>query len=171
MYHCKEAYRGEKTEDGKRMHNRGQFNFANGNSYQGMFDDGRFHGEGVLHFTMANGGGQYRSLWRKGECEKGDYIFADGLEYSLHDWNYCTQQDRRLWKEHLTFITPPVIDGADPKDTIYPNYGSVDPVDHITLNRTIRRGDGAVQPSQFERPPTVIVDRDPASGVAAYVSR
>eukprot|EP01059_Diplonema_ambulator_P012666 TRINITY_DN23096_c0_g1_i1.p1 TRINITY_DN23096_c0_g1~~TRINITY_DN23096_c0_g1_i1.p1 ORF type:complete len:129 (+),score=38.21 TRINITY_DN23096_c0_g1_i1:72-458(+) len=126
MFHCREAYEGGKTPDGKRMHGEGVLTLASGNQYRGYFNDGRCEGEGVVHFKKEQGNGQYRATWKAGIAEKGDYVFSDGLEYALKDWDYCTQDDRRLWKEHLTFITPAMLDNVDHADVILPDYGGTD---------------------------------------------
>ncbi|KAJ9446121.1 hypothetical protein DIPPA_32277 [Diplonema papillatum] len=122
MYHCGESYTGSCTADGKRMHKEGELTFSNGNQYKGSFDDGRFHGEGVIHFTQQSGGGQFRASWEFGKEKSGDYIFSDGLQYAPTQWQYCTPDDRRLWNEHLTFIAPPRPEGANDEDVILPDY-------------------------------------------------
>ena len=127
MFHCGESYTGERTPDGKRMNGTGVLTFSSSNEYKGCFDDGRFHGEGIVHFTDEQGGGQYRATWESGEAEKGDYVFVDGLQYSTSDWQYCTKEDRRLWKEHLTFISPTVSEKVTFEDVIFPNYGDLPP--------------------------------------------
>ena len=39
---------------------------------------------------------------------QGTYFFSDGLQYVTDDWEYCTNNDRRFWREHNAFIVPPI---------------------------------------------------------------
>ena len=126
MYHCGESYTGEKTADGKRMHNRGTLRLSSGNEYTGDFNDGRFDGEGIIHFTQEQGGGQYKASWKDGIAQQGECVFRDGLSFATSQWQYCTQEDRRLWSEHLTFVAPALPDRGDPADTIVPPYEDAD---------------------------------------------
>ena len=140
MFYTRESYSGQTTKDTKRMHARGIFSFANGNKYVGTFHDGMFHGQGIIFFTKANGGGQFRGTWKDGECLGGDYIFADGLQFLEHDWGHCTEQDRRFWDEYLTFIKPPTVDGNDVK-TVTPDYSTSDGVPPAFANGKPRGAD------------------------------
>lgn len=106
MFHAKCSYEGQRSKDGKRMHGRGIFSFADGNKYVGMFHDGAFHGPGIVFFTEENGGGQYRGVWDQGENISGQYFFSDGLPYDEEAWGHCTEADRRLYNEFLVFVQP-----------------------------------------------------------------
>jgi hypothetical protein len=109
MYYCRTAYQGKHTADGKRMHGHGVFTMANGDQYVGTFHDGAFHGNGVVFFTAANGGGQFRGTWNQGKLVSGEYIHGDGLRYQEKGWTHCTEADRRYWNEVLKFIAPPTV--------------------------------------------------------------
>jgi len=100
-------YKGERTQDGKRMEGNGIFTFPSGDKYVGEFKDGVFHGEGTVFFSNTHGSGQFRAMWEDGVAVKGLYIFQDGLEYDPTGWGYCVPGDRRLWSEQLTYISPP----------------------------------------------------------------
>jgi hypothetical protein len=127
MFYTRCSYDGQHTKDLKRMHGRGIFTFANGNKYVGTFHDGAFHGQGIIFFTDANGGGQYRGVWEAGKCLSGEYIFSDGLPFEESGWGHCTTEDRRMWRERLAFISPseplaPLATGT----TITPDYATSD---------------------------------------------
>jgi hypothetical protein len=38
--------------------------------------------------------------------KKGQYTFADGLEYKEQEWDYCVDDDRRFYNERLNGIQP-----------------------------------------------------------------
>lgn len=126
MFYTRCSYVGQTTKDQKRMHGRGIFTFSNGNRYVGTFHDGAFHGEGIIFFTEANGGGQFRGKWDSGRCISGEHIFSDGLQFETESWMHCTPQDRRYWDEYLTFIHPPIAGAA--KNAITPDYSTTDGV-------------------------------------------
>lgn len=126
MYYTRSAYVGQQTKDQKRMHGRGIFTFANGNKYVGTFHDGTFHGQGIIFFTTENGGGQFRGIWDQGKNIEGEYIFSDGLQFATENWGHCTEENRTLWHEYLTFIQPPFVVGAKEGNVMTPNYGTTD---------------------------------------------
>lgn len=126
MFYSRAAYVGQKTKDDKRMHGRGIFTLANGNKYVGTFHDGAFHGEGIIFFTPANGGGQYRGRWEHGKNTAGEYIFSDGLQYEEEGWGHCTPQDRKFWDEYLAFIRPATLPDSEGDGTKIPDYSTTD---------------------------------------------
>jgi hypothetical protein len=127
MFYTRCGYVGQNTKDQKRMHGRGIFTFSNGNKYVGTFHDGMFHGQGIIFFTEANGGGQYRGVWNLGQAVSGDYIFNDGLKFDTEGWGHCTADNRKLWDETLTFIQPTIAAGGVPgQTTITPDYSTSD---------------------------------------------
>ena len=122
MYHCGESYVGEYTKDGKRMDKKGTLTFSSGNQYVGDFNDGRFDGNGTIMFTKEQGAGQHRAKWEAGIALEGECIFQDGLSFDTEDWGFCTPEDRRLWKEKLTFVAPAMPTRGAPEDVILPRY-------------------------------------------------
>jgi len=101
-----------------------------GSTYEGMFMDGQFHGEGKLIYN--EGGGdqlEYTAYWERGvEVKKsGTFSFSDGLVFNPTqdleegqevprtedgvrkiglEWGYLSASvpgghDRRFWQEHL----------------------------------------------------------------------
>lgn len=103
-----------------------------GDSYQGSFKRGRFHGEGRM---TIRGAGSFTATWRNGEVVEGTYTFADGLEYRPERWSYCTSQDRRFHSEIQQGIKPAgdsqltdqVDPGALPQGTYDVGTGYFDP--------------------------------------------
>eukprot|EP00760_Papus_ankaliazontas_P012686 PhM_4_TR15495/c0_g1_i1/m.32504 len=128
MYYTRAMYKGERTQDGKRMEGNGIYSFPNGDRYVGEFKDGVFHGKGIVFFSQSHGGGQYRAEWSEGIAVKGTYIFQDGLEYDPVKWGYCVPENRRLWREQLEFVAPPHPFKEHPKDYMYatPDYSTTD---------------------------------------------
>lgn len=67
--------------------------------YVGTFQDGAFHGQGVLTVD----GGKFVGEWNRGKMVSGKFIFEDGLEYKpMNDtepWNYCSNSDPRFFIE------------------------------------------------------------------------
>ena len=45
------------------------------------------------------GKGKVSGRWAAGRLVTGAFEFEDGLEHSSNGWTYCTEQDRRYWKE------------------------------------------------------------------------
>ena len=73
-----EKYEGEYNEEGKR-HGKGKYTYANGNVYEGDFQDGKRHGKGK--FTYASGS-VYEGDWKDDNFHgKGKYTFANGNVY------------------------------------------------------------------------------------------
>lgn len=68
----------------------------NGVIYQGQFQGGNFHGEGVLIYPEQ---GRYTAKWEEGRAVSGHFSFNDGLPYQVSDWSYLVANDRRLVEE------------------------------------------------------------------------
>lgn len=81
----------------------GVYTYPNGTEYRGKFENGLFHGEGVMIFPS-----KFRVVgtFYKGKCVTFKMFFADGLEYKQKNWNYCTYPDRRYYPEILNGINP-----------------------------------------------------------------
>jgi hypothetical protein len=62
-----------------RMEGQGVYTFPAGTVYTGALLDGEFHGEGTL--TFPDGAGKYVATWSRGKVVRGEYFFADGLDY------------------------------------------------------------------------------------------
>nr|XP_015839547.1 PREDICTED: uncharacterized protein LOC103314780 [Tribolium castaneum] len=62
-----------------------------GCEYEGGFEDGMFHGEGVLVYPM---GQKLEGYWEKGKMMDYKFTNVDGLDYT-EPWLYCTMPDRR----------------------------------------------------------------------------
>ena len=67
--------------------------------YEGLFENGYFHGQGKLILS----GGKYEGIWHKGNLTEGKFIYDDGLEGRTlrreNDWNYCSSEDPRFHSE------------------------------------------------------------------------
>ncbi|XP_071621810.1 MORN repeat-containing protein 5 [Heliangelus exortis] len=94
-------YRGDTLRG--RMEGPGCYTLPTGTQYRGMLKDGMFDGEGELLFPN---GGRYRTVWHRGVPEKGEYTFADGLEYKDKKWHYCDGYDRRFYTEICSGLKP-----------------------------------------------------------------
>jgi hypothetical protein len=103
----------------------GEYVFNNGTLYKGEFNQGMFHGKGVLLFPN---GARYESQWGFGRLIEGQYYYSDNLHYNAtinnerrgmsssaaakheeplidpNSWQYCTAVDRRFWSEIQTEI-------------------------------------------------------------------
>lgn len=95
-------YEGERNEVGT-MNGKGTFTFPNGTKYVGELVDGQFHGKGTLFYPNR---GRYEAEWDHGVVIKGKLFFEDGLEYHDKDWKYCTDSDRRFYKEVTDGLKP-----------------------------------------------------------------
>ena len=40
-----------------------------------------------------------RGTWEHGRLVSGAFEFEDGLAHAANEWTYCTDKDRRYWKE------------------------------------------------------------------------
>lgn len=62
--------------------------------YEGEFEDNVFHGEGILKYPN---GVSIHGTWCKGVLldSSSTLLFADGVVFREHDWQYCKSQDRR----------------------------------------------------------------------------
>ncbi|KAI9017466.1 hypothetical protein BC832DRAFT_526773, partial [Gaertneriomyces semiglobifer] len=117
----------------------GKYTYPNGSVYVGSFKDGRFHGQGTIHFP---GGGKYDALWENGVVKEGKYTFKDGLEFSPQNWDYCTDSDRRYYSERVNGFQPgdpqlsndPAGPPAIPPDTFDCGDGYYDPRDEVVYN-------------------------------------
>lgn len=73
-----------------------------GSHFIGQVKNGKFHGQGVLHFKN---GTSFHGVWIDGVCQanKTGIKFNDGLEYNENeeDWDYCNPEknDRRFYIE------------------------------------------------------------------------
>ncbi|MEO1263835.1 MAG: caspase family protein [Bacteroidota bacterium] len=66
-------------QEGNCFNGYGKFLFANGNKYEGYFQSGKPHGNGILFCTNGNRYyGQWSQSWRQGE---GRFVFKEGHEY------------------------------------------------------------------------------------------
>jgi len=69
------------------------------NTFVGTFEDGAFHGPGVLKVE----GGKWVGEWRRGKMISGHFVFLDGLEHkAISDskpWSYCSSGDPRFYIE------------------------------------------------------------------------
>lgn len=86
-----------------RMEGKGTYNFPTETRYEGELKDGMFHGKGTLHFPNDS---KYEAVWKNGRVVDGKYTFADGLEYSDDDWEYCDVYDRRFYTEICKGLKP-----------------------------------------------------------------
>ncbi|XP_026319118.1 MORN repeat-containing protein 5-like [Hyposmocoma kahamanoa] len=93
------------TWNGFGMSGYGIYTYANGAVYEGEFEDNMFHGEGVLKYPN---GTSVRGIWVKGVLLKpsSTTVFADGLMFREHDWQYCEKQDRRFSIEYVHKLQP-----------------------------------------------------------------
>ncbi|KAH6577950.1 hypothetical protein BASA82_000345 [Batrachochytrium salamandrivorans] len=82
----------------ERIEGEGKYTFPNGNIYIGHFKDGKFHGFGTIYFCN---GGKLMAQWTHGVASEEKYTFGDGLGYSINDWDYCTEKDRRFYSERV----------------------------------------------------------------------
>ena len=92
-------YEGERKNG--RMEGSGTYTFPSGTVYTGEFLDGEFHGEGTLSFPES---GKYVATWHRGKVVRGEYVFADGLEYTDPadgDWAYCLPNGDRQFRSEL----------------------------------------------------------------------
>lgn len=85
-------------------HGVGKFYFPNGVIYEGEFYKGEFHGEGTLIYP--DGKGKYKAKWERGKMMAGDYYYFDDLQFEAQNWDYCKENDRRFYPEHLRRIEP-----------------------------------------------------------------
>ncbi|XP_064214175.1 MORN repeat-containing protein 5 [Tribolium castaneum] len=69
----------------------GTYLYPHGCEYEGGFEDGMFHGEGVLVYPM---GQKLEGYWEKGKMMDYKFTNVDGLDYT-EPWLYCTMPDRR----------------------------------------------------------------------------
>ncbi|XP_041979938.1 MORN repeat-containing protein 5-like isoform X2 [Aricia agestis] len=69
-----------------------KYTFPNGAIYQGQFEDGMFHGEGILKYPS---GIKLRTKWKRGELVEKTLVYSDGSEYKP-DSSYCVLPDRRF---------------------------------------------------------------------------
>jgi hypothetical protein len=60
---------------------KGRYIWANGDSYVGMFEKGRMHGEGILHYTMNDADSVLTGIWKEGKY-KGPKPKAPKVLYS-----------------------------------------------------------------------------------------
>ena len=60
-----------------------------------------FYGKGTIYVPNT---GSYTAMWN--ERSRGDYTYADGLEYKKENWEYCTLKDRRFYTEIKNGIKP-----------------------------------------------------------------
>jgi len=112
---------------------KGTYAFSNGSEYRGGFTEGRFDGAGTLFFPN---GGKFVAHWKLGKLVKGSYYYADGLQYEVDEWSYCTDADRRFWSEIQNGIrlgdSPQLTDAASAPLIPYGTYdlgdGYFDPV-------------------------------------------
>ncbi len=62
------------------MHGRGRFDFANGGSFEGEWEDGKYNGSGTYSWPS---GAVYSGEWCKGKMHgNGLLMTADGQQYS-----------------------------------------------------------------------------------------
>ncbi|XP_041979939.1 uncharacterized protein LOC121733675 isoform X3 [Aricia agestis] len=73
-----------------------KYTFPNGAIYQGQFEDGMFHGEGILKYPS---GIKLRTKWKRGELVEKTLVYSDGSEYKP-DSSYCVLPDRRAPSEY-----------------------------------------------------------------------
>jgi len=117
-------YKGQKAD--LLPHGEGEYTFASGVTYRGRFAEGLFEGEGTLTFPD---GGKFAAEWHQGRLVKGQYYFADALEYHPRNWGYCTDADRRFWSEQLggiQFGPLPQLTDSGEQDTRAIPYGCYD---------------------------------------------
>ena len=127
---------------------KGKYTFPNGTVYEGYFDKGEFHGDGVLVYpkkvpkNIASSyniifQGKYIAKWDRGKMIEGKYYFYDELEYQKDSWTYCTLEDRQFYTEikkglrpdGLTLITNDIEGAKDiPEGTYDVGDGYYDPV-------------------------------------------
>ncbi|KAJ3621561.1 hypothetical protein MTP99_003678 [Tenebrio molitor] len=70
----------------------GNYFYPHGCEYEGGFEDGMFHGEGVLMYPM---GQKLEGYWEKGKMMAYKFSNIDGLDY-MDNWTYCVMPDRRF---------------------------------------------------------------------------
>ena len=71
----------------------GQLCLPHGVTYDGEFDQGRFHGKGILTYPS---GVSVEGIWDKGRNLFINWIrFADGLKYMHPNWTYMSPPERR----------------------------------------------------------------------------
>ena len=97
----KSQYVGDMVEDF--YHGQGKYIFEDGTEYIGGFFKGHFHGPGKMVYKN---GDCIHGVWENGILLQKKLIFADGLEFSEKDWDYCTGEDLRFHYERLTEIKP-----------------------------------------------------------------
>mmetsp|Transcript_26327 Transcript_26327/g.49402 ORF Transcript_26327/g.49402 Transcript_26327/m.49402 type:complete len:170 (+) Transcript_26327:70-579(+) len=82
-----------------RMEGNGTYESAHGGRYIGEFQDGRYHGDGILYVKN----GFFKGEWEDGKLSDGKFYFRDDLEVTvgeLDSWEYCDgEEDRRFHSE------------------------------------------------------------------------
>ena len=120
-----------------RMEGFGEYTLPNGTKYIGQMVDGEFHGEGTLVFPN---GAEFKAIWEHGRATgkseaRGDYFFSDGLKFEERDWEYCTDDDRRFYRELQDGLRPAGL-------TLETNGGQA----HAIPEGTYDVGDGYLDP-------------------------
>ncbi|KAG5893737.1 hypothetical protein JTB14_001381 [Gonioctena quinquepunctata] len=81
----------------------GTYVFPHGAIYRGYFQNGQFHGDGIITYPK---GQELDGSWEKGKLVNYTFRFKDGLEYQ-RDWTYCQLPDRTYEIETYLGLQPP----------------------------------------------------------------